>query len=190
MIRNFCQWMLYKHLGWKKEVTFDLPKKYIICLAPHTSNWDLFLGQLFEHAEGMKCNFLMKKEWFFWPLGCIFRRMGGIAVTRNKKTSLTDQLAEKAKSMDRFELAVTPEGTRSLVTTWKRGFYFIALKAKLPIMLYAIDYDNKTVICNKTIMPSGDVEADMRLIMDYYRPYKGKYPGKFAVEEIPSANEK
>lgn len=92
--------------------------------------------------------------------------------------------------MERFELAVTPEGTRSLVTTWKRGFYFIALKAKLPIMLYAIDYDNKTVICNKTIMPSGDVDADMRLIMDYYRPYKGKYPGKFAVEDIPSANEK
>lgn len=74
--------------------------------------------------------------------------------------------------MDRFELAVTPEGTRSLVTTWKRGFYFIALKAKLPIMLYAIDYDNKTVICNKTIMPSGDVDADMRLIMDYYRRTK------------------
>ncbi len=182
--------LFYKVLGWKVNVTVPHHDKCIICVAPHTSNWDFIIAELYYHAIGRKAGFLMKKEWFFWPLGCIFRRMGGIAVTRNKKTSLTDQLAEKAKSMDRFELAVTPEGTRSLVTTWKRGFYFIALKAKLPIMLYAIDYDNKTVICNKTIMPSSDVDADMRLIMDYYRPYKGKYPDKFAVEDIPSANEK
>ena len=94
MIRNICQWVLYKRLGWKKDVAFELPEKYIICLAPHTSNWDLILGQLFEHAEGMKCNFLMKKEWFFWPLGPIFRRMGGIPVWRSKHTSMTDNLAE------------------------------------------------------------------------------------------------
>ena len=114
MIRNICQWVLYKRLGWKKDVAFELPEKYIICLAPHTSNWDLILGQLFEHAEGMKCNFLMKKEWFFWPLGPIFRRMGGIPVWRSKHTSMTDNLAEEAKKRESFGLCITPEGTRSL----------------------------------------------------------------------------
>lgn len=64
MLQNFCRWILYKKLGWKKDITVDLPEKYIICLAPHTSNWDLFLGQAFAKAEGMKSNFLMKKEWF------------------------------------------------------------------------------------------------------------------------------
>ena len=177
-------------MGWKKEITIDFPKKYIICLAPHTSNWDFLIGQLYSRAENIKSNFLMKKEWFFWPLGPIFRKMGGVPVWRSKHTSMTDNLAEEAKKRESFGLCITPEGTRSLNPEWKKGFYFIALKAQLPIMLYAIDYDNKTVICNKTIMPSGDVEADMRLIMDYYRPYKGKYPGKFAVEDIPSANEK
>ena len=75
MIRNICQWVLYKRLGWKKDVAFELPEKYIICLAPHTSNWDLILGQPFEHAEGRKCDVLVKKEWFYWPLCPIFRSM-------------------------------------------------------------------------------------------------------------------
>jgi 1-acyl-sn-glycerol-3-phosphate acyltransferase len=128
----------------------------------------------------------MKKEWFFWPLGNLFRRMGGIAVERSRHTSLTDQLAAHAAESARFELAVTPEGTRSRVTTWKRGFYFIALKAQLPIMLYAIDYAHKTVICTQTLTPSGDVEADMRRIMDYYRTYgqHARYPEKFALEDV------
>lgn len=108
--------------GMEKDVAFELPEKYIICLAPHTSNWDLILGQLFEHAEGMKCNFLMKKEWFFWPLGPIFRRMGGIPVWRSKHTSMTDNLAEEAKKRESFGLCITPEGTRSLNPDWKRAF--------------------------------------------------------------------
>ena len=60
-------------MGWKKNITVVHPDKYIICLAPHTSNWDFILGQLYAHAEGIKTNFLMKKEWFFWPLGPIFK---------------------------------------------------------------------------------------------------------------------
>ena len=184
MIQNFCQWMLYKHLGWKKEVAFDLPKKYIICLAPHTSNWDLFLGQLFEHAEGMKCNFLMKKEWFFWPLGPIFRKMGGIPVWRSKHTSMTDNLAEEAKKRDNFGLCITPEGTRSLNPDWKKGFYFIALKAGIPIHLYALDYEKKLIQCTKVITPSGDVEKDMREIKLYFKDFKGKKPEKFTVGNI------
>lgn len=176
--------LFFKVLGWKEDVTVTRHDKCIICVAPHTSNWDFIIAKLYYYAIGRKAGFLMKKEWFFWPLGSIFRHMGGIAVTRNKKTSLTDQLAEKAKEMSRFELAVTPEGTRSRVTTWKRGFYFIALKANLPIMLYAIDYKSKTIVCHKTIKPSGNVDNDMREIMDYYRPFNGKHPEKFAVEEI------
>lgn len=65
MIRTICKWMLYKKLGWKKTVTVEHPDKFILCLAPHTSNWDFFFGQLYERAEGLKINFLMKKEWFF-----------------------------------------------------------------------------------------------------------------------------
>ncbi len=182
MFQSLCQTILFKCLGWKKNVTEPFPEKCIICIAPHTSNWDFFIGKAYCTAIGLTSNFLMKKEWFFWPLGPIFRRMGGIPVERSRHTSMTDTLANLASQSPHFMLAVTPEGTRSRVTQWKRGFYFIALKAKLPILLYGIDYATKTIICTRTLIPSGDVEADMRIIMDYYRNIHAKYPEKFAVE--------
>ena len=82
MIQRFCRWLLYKKLGWTKCVTVAHPDKFIICLAPHTSNWDFIIGQLYAQAEGFKINFLMKREWFFWPLGVIFRSLGGILNTQ------------------------------------------------------------------------------------------------------------
>lgn len=181
---NFYHRLLFKRMGWSELVTIPHRDKCIICVAPHTSNWDFVLGQLYYRSLGRTAGFLMKKEWFFWPLGILFRKMGGIPVYRSKKTSMTDTLAERIKEMERFELAVTPEGTRSKVTTWKRGFYFIALKAGIPIQLYDLDYKNKVIRCTKELMPTGDVEADMREIMEYYKNSNAKYPEKFAIEEI------
>ena len=183
MFKSLCR-LIFRKMGWQVEMTVPYRDKCIICVAPHTSNWDFIIAELYYHSIGRTAGFLMKKEWFFWPMGVLFRSMGGIPVERSRHVSLTDRVAEAAIKAERFELAVTPEGTRSLARKWKRGFYFIALKAGLPIQLYAIDYKNKRIVCTKELVPSGDVEADMRLIMDYYRPYEGKYPGKFAVEDI------
>ncbi len=180
---RFCKWLLYKHMGWTKNVSEDHPEKFIICLAPHTSNWDFMLGQLYMRAEGMKINFLMKKEWFFWPLGPIFRRMGGIPVWRTKKTSMTDNLASEAKKAESFHLCITPEGTRSLNADWKKGFYFIAQKAGIPILLYGLDYERKLIECTQTFIPTGDVEGDMRKIKLYFKDYKGKHPELFTIGE-------
>ena len=108
MLKEFFGWLLYRRLGWKKEVTVEHPDKYIICLAPHTSNWDFFYGQLYNQAEGLSSNFLMKKEWFFWPLGYIFRKMGGIPVFRQEKMSMTESLAEIAKKEKEFRSAINP----------------------------------------------------------------------------------
>lgn len=168
-------------MGFSEVVTEPRPEKYIIVMAPHTSNWDFIIGILYAHAEGFRSNFLMKKEWFFWPLGPMFRRMGGIPVERSRHTSLTDQLAKLALESTHFSLAVTPEGTRSRNTEWKRGFYYIALKAKLPILLYGIDFATKTIVCKRTLIPSGDVETDMRIIADYFKNFKGKHPENFAL---------
>lgn len=183
MFKSLCR-LIFRKMGWQVEMTVPYRDKCIICVAPHTSNWDFIIAELYYHSIGRTAGFLMKKEWFFWPMGVLFRSMGGIPVERSRHVSLTDRVAEAAIKAERFELAVTPEGTRSLATKWKRGFYFIALKAGLPIQLYAIDYKRKRIVCTQELVPSGDVEADMRLIMDYYRPYEGKFPGKFAVEDI------
>ena len=184
MIQTLAQFILSRCLGWKVEITIPAREKCIICVAPHTSNWDL--GEVFSQAVGRKAGFLMKKEWFFWPLDTLFRSLGGIPVVRSRHQSLTDQLADIAKREKYFNLAVTPEGTRSRVTTWKRGFYYIALKANIPIQLFAIDAKHKRIVCTEELMPTGDVEADMKRIMDYYRPYAdcAFHPQKFALEEF------
>ena len=184
MWKKFCNWLLYKHLGWTVDVTEDHPEKFIICLAPHTSNWDFALGQIYSGSIGMKINFLMKKEWFFWPLGPIFKALGGIPVYRQKKTSMTDAMAEAAKKADTFRLCITPEGTRSKTEDWKKGFYFIALKAQLPILLYGVDYEKKLIRCTKTIIPMGDLEQDMRDIKLYFKDFKGKKPENFTIGDV------
>ena len=184
MLKKFCGWLLYQHWGWTKEITVDHPKKYIICLAPHTSNKDFLLGQLYAHAEGWKINFLMKKEWFFWPLGPIFKRMGGIPVYRSKHTSMTDNLAETAKRAETFRLCITPEGTRSLNPEWKKGFYFVALKAQIPVLLYGVDYERRLIQCTKSLIPTGDVDKEMKEIKLYFKDFKGKHPEKFTIGEL------
>lgn len=183
-LQNICKTILYKKMGWTTNITVDHPEKYILCLAPHTSNWDFIIGLLFSRAENMKINFLMKKEWFFWPLGVWFRHLGGIPVNRGKHTSMTDAMAETARREPNFRLCITPEGTRSLNTEWKKGFYFIAYKAEIPILLYAVDFNKRLIECTKVLVPSGDVEADMKIIKSYYKDYKGKNPALFSVGEI------
>lgn len=180
MIQRFCRWLLYKKLGWTKCITVAHPDKFIICLAPHTSNWDFIIGQLYAQAEGFKINFLMKREWFFWPLGVIFKSLGGIPVWRSKHTSMTDNLAETAKTKDSFKLCITPEGTRSPNTEWKKGFYFIALKAEIPILLYGVDYEKKKIVCTNSFTPSGNIDEDMPKIKSYFKDFKGKKPENFA----------
>ena len=184
MWKSFCNWLLYKCMGWTTEVTEAHPDKYIICLAPHTTNWDFLLGQLYSGATGMDSNFLMKKEWFFWPLGPIFKRLGGIPVWRSKHTSMTDNLAETAKNAKTFHLCITPEGTRSANPDWKKGFYYIALKAEIPILLYGIDYEKRLIACTKTMIPNGDIDTQMREIKLYFSNFKGKKPENFTIGDI------
>lgn len=181
-MQSFCRFLLYRLMGWKAEITVEIPRKYIVALAPHTSNWDFLLGQLYSHAEDFHCDFMMKREWFFWPLGPIFRKLGGIPVQRSRHTSLTDQLAEIAMKSDDFHLCITPEGTRKPVADWKKGFYYIALKANLPILLFGLDYGQKRIVCTETLIPSGDIEADMQRVKAYFKDFKGKHPENFITE--------
>ena len=184
MLQKICRWLLYRCMGWKTVITVDHPAKYIICLAPHTSNWDFVMGQLYAMAEKQNTNFLMKKEWFFWPLGHLFRRMGGIPVYRDKHTSMTDFLAQTAIERDTFSLCITPEGTRSLNPDWKKGFYYIAQKARIPVLLYALDYEKKEIRCTKSLIPSGNIADEMRDIKLYFKDVKGKKPELFTIGDI------
>ena len=184
MKKAIYSFIYYRLLGWKTNVTVPNYDKCVICAAPHTTNLDLFIGKLFYGALGRKTSFMMKKDWFFWPLGPIFRWMGGIPVDRSRKTSLVDQMIKIAKSSQKFHLAITPEGTRKANPNWKKGFYYIARGAGLPIILVAIDYEKKCITAEKVIHPSGDLDKDMREIKLYYKNFKGKYPENFSIGKI------
>ena len=184
MKKALFSFIYFKLLGWKADIQVPDYKKCIICAAPHTSNWDLFIGKLFYGAVGRDAGFLMKKEWFFFPLGYFFRWMGGIPVYRSKHTSMVDQIAQKAKESESFHLAITPEGTRSANPDWKKGFYYIALGANIPIVLIGVDYEKKCITAGKVITPTGDFEKDMRDIKLYFKNFKGKYPEKFDIGNV------
>ena len=64
---------------------------------------------------------------------------------------------------------------------WKKGFYYIALKAEIPILLYGVDFKDRHIVCTKTIVPNGDIEAQMQEIKEYYSNFKGLHPDKFKV---------
>ncbi len=184
MKQQLCRFIYHRLLGWKTVITVPFYEKCVICAAPHTSNWDLLIGKLFYGSLGRRASFLMKKEWFFFPLNLVFKAMGGIPVNRGKKNSLVDQLARRFASCSRFNLAITPEATRKANPEWKKGFYYIALQAQVPIMLFGIDYPSKTITCTKAIVPSGDIEKDMREIKRYFMQFTGRHPEYFSVGEI------
>lgn len=178
------RFLYHRLLGWKAEVTVPDYDKCVVCGAPHTSNYDLLLGKLFYGAWGRKTCFLMKKEWFFFPLGIFFRALGGIPVDRSKNSSMVDAMAERFARSQRFHLAITPEGTRKPNPHWKRGFYYIALKAQVPIVLVGIDYEKKTITATRSFVPTGDFDREMREIKLYFKDFKGKHPQNFDLGDL------
>ncbi|HLP03906.1 MAG TPA: lysophospholipid acyltransferase family protein [Paludibacter sp.] len=177
-MQELSKWLL-KKAGWKAVITIDEPAKSVICVAPHTSNWDFIIGKLFYWSLNRQSSFLMKKSWFFFPLGYVLRNMGGIPIDRSLKTSVTEQMAEVFNTRSYFHLAITPEGTRKKVDKWKMGFYYIALKANVPIQLAYIDYKKKEMGIAGMIFPTGDEKADLHEIRSFYQDVAARFPDKF-----------
>ncbi|MDR1744090.1 MAG: lysophospholipid acyltransferase family protein [Dysgonamonadaceae bacterium] len=178
MMKRISKFIL-KLFGWRiVNVLPDVPK-CVIAVAPHTSNLDFAMGKLTYWALGRNAKFLIKKEWFVFPLNIIFRVLGGIPVVRDKNTSLTDALAEEFRRRDKLQIAVTPEGTRKQVDEWKKGFYFIALKAQVPILLAGLDYKKKEIVFFDLFHPTGNLDEDMKIIQGYYRDVQGRHPQNF-----------
>lgn len=175
------QWIL-KMAGWRLDITVPDHPKCIICVAPHTSNWDFILGKLAYNAIGRKASFLMKEQWFFFPLGLIFKAMGGIPVPRKRGSALTDEIVRLMNKSQRLTIAITPEGTRSRTDKWRRGFLFIARNADIPILLGVIDYGEKIIRIRDTFRATGDVDSDMLTIKNYYRKAIARYPENFSTD--------
>ncbi|MCM1291483.1 MAG: 1-acyl-sn-glycerol-3-phosphate acyltransferase [Prevotella sp.] len=174
---------ILKVAGWSVEITAPHRDKCVICVAPHTSNWDFILGLFAYYSLGRKANFLMKEFWFFFPLGILLKKLGGIPVPKVHGGDLTGRIIELFKKRSYVNLAVTPEGTRSKTHTWRKGFLYIAEGANVPLQLGVIDFQNKKIIIKDEFIVTGNVDNDMKRVKDYYLQYRdvGKYPDKFSI---------
>ena len=101
---------------------------------------DFLIGLLYSWAVGIKSGFLMKSDWFFFPLSYLLRALGGIPVNRKERSQTVDRIQELLKRKGQMHIAITPEGTRSRSEKWKSGFYHIAVAAESPIELAVLDY--------------------------------------------------
>lgn len=161
-------------LGWKLKGSFPDEKKLIFIGAPHTSNWDLIIALAAMMAVGVKASWMMKKEAFFWPVGGLWKSLGGIPIDRKSKNNITTQMADWFNSVDQGYLGMTPEGTRSKVDKFKKGYLRMAYAAKVPVFIIAIHGPTKEIILDKCWDLTYDTEVDNRRIKAYYdKTYEG-----------------
>ncbi|RMG82089.1 MAG: glycerol acyltransferase [Bacteroidetes bacterium] len=171
---------ILKLFGWKIEGDFSPQvKKCVVVAAPHTSNWDFVLGRAALYVLGINVKYLIKKSFFVFPLNLFFKFTGGIAVDRSKHNNLVDALANLFNHYDDLKIMITPEGTRSRVEKWKTGFYHVAQKAKVPVVLGFLDYKNKIAGVGPTYYLTGDFNKDMEYIQAFYQNKNAKFPEKF-----------
>lgn len=169
----------FRLFGWKIKGDKPADKKYVLVVAPHTSNLDFFVGLAAREMMEIKSHFLAKKSLFSIPVvGWFLRTIGGHPVDRSKKMNLVDQVVELFQRHEEFVMTVTPEGTRSYNPDWKTGFYRIAEKAGVRIAVVGFDFEHKTVEFHEAFHPTGDVEKDIERMKAYYRTIKGRHPEK------------
>ncbi len=171
--------LLLRLFGWRivDEIPNDLPK-YIVAVAPHTSWKDFPLGLFVRSALGRNIAYLGKKELFDSPIGFFFRWTGGFPVDRKGKTGLVDQVAELFRTHDTFAIAIAPEGTRKKVSNLKTGFYFMAVKAGVPIIPCTFDFEHKVVHFHSPFYPTGEADKDLDALWALYSSVKGANPEK------------
>jgi len=157
-------------------------KKCIFVFAPHTSWTDFVIGKLTFVVMGVKVVFLIKKEMFFFPFNYLLKAVGGYPVDRKNAKKITDTIADIIRKEKEIALLIAPEGTRKHVTTWKKGFYYIALKAQVPIVLCYIDYRSRCGGIGPVFYPTGDYEKDIVEIQQFFYGMRGRCKGAFYFE--------
>jgi 1-acyl-sn-glycerol-3-phosphate acyltransferase len=183
-VKMFLGRTLLKMLGWEfKGQRPDGFDKAVMIAAPHTSNFDFLLAIGVFWGLGYPFKVLIKKFWLKFPFGLITKPLGGVAVDRSSNSvgNVITQSVDLIKNAnEKMYLLITPEGTRSRVRKWKTGFYRIAERANVPIVLCYVDYDNKIAAVTKVFHPTGDFKADMAEIEAFYVKYgRAKYKENF-----------
>ncbi len=191
---------LLRLAGWHVDILDPLPERCVVILYPHTSNWDFVVGLAAKWAAGLDARrdglcFAGKEVLFRGPWAWFFRALGGFPVDRRGGQGFVVQMAEKFASQPQLRFALSPEGTRSARDHVRSSFYFVALAAKVPILLGGFDFADKRLIVTETFMPTGQVEADLAAIEQAYRAMGAKgykpelaNPWRFRADQTSSSS--
>ncbi len=170
----FCSLFRWKIVG-KMEGSIQ---KSVLMVLPHTSMFDFFVGMFARGIIGLEMHYVAKKEFFRFPFGSWFRWMGGAPLDRTGNRNKVDEIVSIFHKRKIFRMAIAPEGTRSKVETLKTGFYYIALKANVPIIPIAFDYGKKEVNLGQPFYPTGNLESDLKQLMTHFVGATGKHVDK------------
>jgi len=182
LINTLMHWLsrlILRLLGWRIEGKAPTAPKYVLIAAPHTSNWDFPFTLMVCFALRMPVYWMGKASLFPPVLGGIMRWLGGIPVERSRQGNLVQSTVDAFQRSARLTVIIPPEGTRSKVTHWKTGFYYIAQGAGLPIALGFLDFKRKRAGVERPFEATGDIEADMVKIQAFYANITGKNPRQF-----------
>ena len=179
---KFCGKLL-RRMGWESIGGPMKEKKAIVLGVPHTSVWDFLVSYLFYTQFGKVAHIMIKKEFFFWPLGPILRACGAVPVDRDSAASMVRSLIHEMDQAEEFHLAIAPEGTRKAVKRWKTGFHLIARETGATVYVGYYDWGRKRISVGEPIELTDDPNADMQRIYDIYRPMgiQGKHKDGFIV---------
>ncbi len=169
----------FRLTGWRFEGTFPNLPKMVVIVAPHTSNWDFFVGLMAMFGMGMRGTFLGKHTLFRWPIGIFMRWLGGVPVDRSSSHNVVDQTVDYFRKRERMILALSPEGTRKKLPAWRTGFYYVAKGAGVPIVPVSFDYPKRLITIFAPLLPSDDKERDFRLLEGHYEARMAKYPAQY-----------
>ncbi|QYI99955.1 1-acyl-sn-glycerol-3-phosphate acyltransferase [Thalassovita mediterranea] len=169
--------------SWKVDGDWPQADKVVLVAAPHTSNWDGFWMLMAAGYYRVKLRWMGKKSLVDHPLGGFIRWLGCVPVDRDAAGEFVDQMAGAFDAADRLVLAVAPEGTRAGTVVWKSGFYRIALRAKVPLLITVLDYGSRTITVRGLFQPTGDYAADLPKIRSYYAGAQGRHRAKFSMSE-------
>jgi 1-acyl-sn-glycerol-3-phosphate acyltransferase len=178
MLRALAQWIL-GIVGWRVVGEKPPPPRSVIIGAPHTSNWDGVLLIFAAIVLQVNLRWLVKDSLYNSAVKPILKWSGAIPIDRSGGQNVVEQAAQVLRNGDDIHLALAPEGTRKRTDGWKSGFYYIALRAKAPIYFGFVDYKNRECGIGGHLEPSGDIEADMKILREFYETKPAKFPEKF-----------
>ena len=173
-MNSVARFIFHKLLGWKIQGEVTVPK-FVVAVAPHTSNWDFIIGLLLRPASNLNhCVYIGKSNLFVFPLGYLFRALGGMPVDRTKSNNFVKSVAAIYSQHERFGICLSPEGTRKRVEKFKTGFYYIAKEANVPVILCKFDWATKTVSYAEPFYVTDDFDADIKHIVSHFVGVQGK----------------